>query len=350
MSSPPAIHRDTRLRRLTTRAARRTVLACAVANALAAVCPSASAQVTRYRVAQELPVGGTGGWDFVTVDTAAHRLFIARDDRVMVVDPGTGALTGSIKGLRGAQHVALAYGTGHGFITSGDDGMVVMFHLASLKVLKRIRAARDADVVVYDAGTARVFSFNGTAKSVTAIDARSGVPLKTLGLSGNPEFAMSDNAGHIYVNNASKAEVMELDTRALVVTRRWSLAPCKEPSGLALDVAHHLAFSTCSNRRMMISSTTTGTVVATVAIGDGPDGVVFDPATGDALSANGDGSVTIVHEETPTSFRVTQALRTIPGARTIALDATLHRSYTVTMRKRPTGKGAGMFTLLVIQQ
>jgi DNA-binding beta-propeller fold protein YncE len=301
-----------------------------------------------YRVSQRHALGGTGQWDFVTVDSVGHRLFIARGDRVMISDPTTGRLLGEIGGLHGAQHVAVVTASGHGFITSGDDGKVVMFDLETLKVLARTPAAADADVIVYDPASHRVFSFNGTAKSATAIDPASGARIGTIPLGGSPEFGVADGMGHIYFNVASRDEVAELDTRSMKVTRHWSIAGCKEPSGLALDAVNRRIFSVCSNRRMAVSDAMAGRVVATLPIGGSPDGVVYDPITGDAFSANGEGTVTVVHEDTPARFHVAQTLPTMPGARTIALDPTTHRVYTVA--NGSGGKGKAVFTLLVIER
>lgn len=301
---------------------------------------------TAYRVAARIALGGTGGWDLVTADSAAHRLFIAREDRVMVVDDATGGSLGTIAGIHGAQHVALAGKSGHGFVSSGGDGSVVMFDLATLKVLARTAAAPDADVLVYDPPSDRVFSFNGEARSITVIDPQSGAKVKTIGLTGSPGFGMADGEGHIIFNNASRSEVFELNTHAMKVTRHWRIAGCREPSGLALDTAHHRAFSVCANRRMAISDTRAGRLLMTMPIGSKPDGVVFDPATGNALSANGDGTITVVHEASPTSFRVVQTLATEPGARTIARDPASRRIYTVAR----TRGAQGTFTLLVIER
>jgi DNA-binding beta-propeller fold protein YncE len=317
--------------------------------------PARQSAAQSYRVARQLPLGGAGGWDFVTVDTVGHRLFIARDNRVMVVDPSTGHLLGEISGLKGAQHVALAPSQGHGFITSGGDAKVAMFDLKTLKVLGKAPAAADADVIVYDPASNRIFSFNGTAKSVTEIDPASGKAIKTVPLPGLPEFAVADGAGHIFVNLANRGEIAELDSKRMRVTRRWSIAPCKEPTGLALDAAHQRLFSVCANKKMAISDAVAGRLLTTLPIGGGADAAAYDPATGNAFSSNGDGSVTVVHEDGPSAFRVIQTLSTMPGARTIALDPQSHRLYVVatapipSAAKRP-GKQTGPFTLLVIER
>ncbi len=283
-----------------------------------------------YHVARDIRLGGDGRWDYVVVDTAEHRLFIARQTRVMVVEPGSGRLLGEIPGLDGAHGVALAYPSGHGFATSGRDSSVTMFDLKTLKVLTRIKAADDADAVLYDPVSKRIFTFNGDAGSSTAIDPATGAVAGSIPLGGKPEFGVTDNKGRLYVNIEDKGEVVEIDPVALKVTRRWSIAPCEEPTGLAIDRAHHLLFSGCHSGVMTISDAATGRRIAEVPIGQGVDGAAFDPSTSLAFASNGDGTLTVVHEDSPTTFHVVSNVRTRRGARTMALDERTHRVYTVT--------------------
>lgn len=315
-----------------------------------------------YHIVRDIRLGGDGRWDYVVVDTVGDRLFIARQTRVMVVEPGSGRLLGEIPGLDGAHGVALAYPSGHGFATSGRDSSVTMFDLRTLKVLKRTKAADDADAVLYDPSSKRIFTFNGDANSSTAIDAGSGSVVGSIPLGGKPEFGVADDRGRLYVNLEDKAMVAEIDPVALKVTRRWSIAPCEEPTGLAIDRAHHLLFSGCHNGVMAISDAVAGKSIAEVPIGQGVDGAAFDPSTGLAFASNGDGTLTVVHEDSPTAFRVLSSARTRRGARTMALDERTHRVYTVTAafgetpaptagepRPRPQLVG-GTFSLLVLDR
>lgn len=315
-----------------------------------------------YHVARDLKLGGDGRWDYVTVDTVNHRLFIARQTRVMVVDPTSGKLLGEIPGLNGAHGVALVYATGHGFATSGHDSTVTMFDLKTLRVLRRTRAADDADAVLYDPASNRVFTFNGDANSTSAIDPVSGKLIGNIPLGGKPEFGVTTGRGRLYVNLEDKAEIVEIDPAAMRVRRRWSIAPCEEPTGLAIDRAHHLLFSGCHNKLMAISNAAEGRMIAQVPIGGGVDAGAFDPASQLAFASNGDGTITVVHEDSPTSFHVAATVATRPGARTMALDERTHRLYTVTSAFGPTPAPTpsephprpslvpGTFSLLVLER
>jgi hypothetical protein len=283
-----------------------------------------------YRVTRSITLGGDGRWDYVTVDSVGHRLFIARQTRVMVVDPASGKLLGEIPGLDGAHGVALVYALGRGFATSGHDGMVTMFDLRSLKVLGRIKAADDADAVLYDPASRRVFTFNGDPGTSTVIDPQSGKVVGTITLGGKPEFGVADGAGKLYVNLEDKAEIAEIDPVKLQVTRHWPLAGCEEPTGLAIDRAHGLLFSGCHSGVMAISDARAGRTIAQAPIGQGVDACAFDPGTALAFASNGDGTITVVHEDGPASFHVVSTATTRRGARTMALDERTHRLYTVT--------------------
>jgi DNA-binding beta-propeller fold protein YncE len=293
------------------------------------------ARAQSYHVARRMALGGEGRWDYLAFDTAGHRLFIARQTRVMVVDPDNGKIIGEIPGLNGAHGVAFVYETGHGFATSGRDGTVTMFDLKTLKVLARIAAAPDDDAVLYDSSSKRVFSFNGDSRSSTVIDPTSGKKIGTIDLGAKPEFAVAAGDGKLYVNLVDKAAVAEIDARAMRVTRQWPIAPCQSPTGLAIDRPHHLLFSGCRNKVMAISDATTGRLIATVPIGEGVDDCAFDPQTQLAFSSNGDGTLTVVHEDAPSRFHVVANVSTRQGARTMALDEKTHRIYTVTAELGP---------------
>jgi DNA-binding beta-propeller fold protein YncE len=313
-----------------------------------------------YHVVREIRLGGVGRWDYIVFDTAAHRLFIARQTRVMVVDPESGRLLGEIPGLDGAHGIALVGEAGHGFATSGRDSSVTMFDLKTLRVLGRIKAAEDADAVLYDPASKHVLTFNGDAGSSTVIDPVSGKAIGSIALGGKPEFGVSAGDGKVYVNLEDKARVAEIDPVGMRVIRSWSIAPCAEPTGLAIDRAHHRLFSGCRNGLMAISDATAGSTVATVPIGEGVDGAAFDPATRLAFASNGDGSITVVHEDGPATFHVVATVPTRRGARTMALEERTHRIFTVTAdfgtTPPPTAEQPhprpsllpGSFTLLVL--
>jgi DNA-binding beta-propeller fold protein YncE len=283
-----------------------------------------------YHLAHTYTLGGDGGWDYLALDTVGHRLFIAHQDRIVVVDPESGKVLGEIPGLNRAHGVAFAYEVGHGFATSGADSTVTMFDLKTLRVLRHIAVAPDDDAVLYDAATKRIFTFNGDAHSATAIDARSGRRVGDIDLGAGPEFGVSAGDGRLYVNLEDKGAIAEIDAPAMQVKRQWSLAPCESPTGLAIDRAHHLLFSGCRNNVMAISDAASGRLVATVAIGQGVDACRFDPGTQLAFASNGDGTLTVVHEDGPGTFSVVATVATKRGARTMELDVKTHRLYTAT--------------------
>lgn len=296
---------------------------------------AAAQSPAHYHVARTLSLGGDGGWDYLTLDTATHRLFIGRSNRVMVVDPAKGTVLGEIPGLTGAHGVAIDHATGHGFATSGRDSTVVMFDLASLKVLNRTIAGDDADAILYDPASKRVFTFNGDANTASAIDPATGARIGVIPLGGKPEFAVSTGTGTLFANIEDTGEIVEIDPRAMQVRRRWSIAPCEDPTGLALDRDHQRLFSGCRNRLMAISDASAGKLITTLPIGGGVDGNAFDPASGNAFSSNGDGTLTVVHEDSPDRFHVAETVQTAPGARTITIDPRTHALYTVSAKFGP---------------
>ena len=296
----------------------------------------AAAGAQSYHLAHTYTLGGEGGWDYLALDTVGHRLFIARQDRIMVVDPDRGRATAEIPGLNRAHGVAFAYASGHGFATSGGDGTVLMFDLTTLQVLKRIDAAPDADAILFDPVTTHLFTFNGDAHSSTVIDAVSGERLGTIDLGGFPEFGVSGLDGNLYVNIEDSAQVVEIDAAAMKVVRRWSLAPCESPTGLAIDHTHHRLFSGCRNQVMAISDAGAGRLVTTVPIGQGVDACRFDPATALAFASTGDGALTVIREDTPDRYTVVGTVSTKRGARTMELDLRTHRVYTASADFGPT--------------
>ena len=314
-----------------------------------------------YHVAKTFVLGGDGGWDYVALDTVGHRLFIARQDRVMVVDPASGKVVAEIPGLNRAHGIAFAYETGHGFATSGADSAVTMFDLASLRVLGHTTVAPDDDAILYDPVTKHVVTFNGDAHSASVLDPGSGKRIGTIELGGGPEFGVASGDGKLYVNLEDKAAVAEIDAAAMKVTRQWPLAPCEAPTGLAIDRAHHRLFSGCRNQLMAISDATTGKLVTTVPIGQGVDACRFDAGTGLAFASNGEGTITVVHEDTPDKFTVVGNVPTKRGARTMELEERSHRLFTVTADfgpppaatpERPRPRPSilpGTFALLVLE-
>ncbi len=327
------------------------VLATALSTSLLAQ-PSPS-----YIVTHAYALGGDGSWDYVVPDPSSHRLYIARQNRVMVVDEDTGKLLGEVTGVHGAHGTAIAESTGHGFATSSEDKSVVMFDLKTFAVLGRIPAAEDADAALFDAPSNRVFTLNGDAHSSTVIDPRAGTLITNIPLGGKPEYGVSAGDGKVYANLTDTSEVVEIDAKTATVGRRWSTAPCKQPVSMAIDKVHHRLFSGCRSGLMAISDYETGAVVATVPIGTGVDGAGYDATTGNAFASNADGTLTVIHQDTPDQYHVLQTLTTPAGSRNMGLDPTNHRLYIVSAKFGPApvgGKGRrpvlpGSFTLMTIE-
>jgi len=325
---------------------------------LAAVTSVLAQSAASYRITHTYTLGGDGGWDYIVPDPPNHRLFIGRQNRVMVVDEENGTLLGEVTGIQGAHGTAIAAATGHGFATSGNDQSVVMFDLKTFKVLSRIPAAEDADAIIYDRVSNRVFTFNGDAHSSTVIDPQAGTRITNVALGGKPEYGASAGDGKVYANLTDTSEVVEIDARTATVARRWPTAPCKQPVAMAIDAVHHRLFSGCRSGVIAISDYQAGTVVATAPIGIGVDGVGFDEYSGDAFAANADGTLTVIHQDGPDRYRVTQTLQTAPASRNMGLDPTNHRVFVVSAKFEPPPAGGrgrgrvlpGSFALMVIER
>jgi DNA-binding beta-propeller fold protein YncE len=282
-----------------------------------------------YHVLKTFIVGGTDGWDYVALDSVHHHLFVARQTRVLVLDPASGTLLGEVTGLHGAHGTAFAYDLHRGFATSGRDSTVTMFNLDTYQVLGRLKADEDPDAVLYDPATKRIYTMNGDAGTSTVINPAAGKVVGTIRLGGKPEFAVSAGDGMLYANLEDKASIVEIDAKAMKVVREWPMAPCSSPTGLAIDRQHHRLFSGCRSRVMAISDARQGRLLATVPIGAGVDASAYDPGTGLAFASNGDGTLTVVAEQAPGKFGVAETVPTMTGARTMALDPTTHMMYLV---------------------
>ena len=317
---------------------------------------AACAAAQPYRITHTYNVGGEGRWDYVVPDPPNHRVFIARQDRVIAIGED-GKLLGEVKPINGAHGTAPVDAIGRGFATSGNDGSVIMFDLKTYKTLGRIPAAEDADAIIYDKASNRVFTFNGDAHSSTVIDPEAGKLITNIDLGGKPEYGASAVDGKVYANLTDISEVVEIDARNAKVTRRWPTAPCKQPVSMAIDTAHHRLFSGCRSGLMAISDYDAGKVVATVPIGKGVDGAGYDPEAANAFASNSDGTLTVIHQESPNDYRVIQTIETPQGSRNMGLDATTHRIFVASGKFTPPagGKGRpqvvpGSFAVLVIEQ
>ena len=289
-----------------------------------------------YQIVKEIPIGGEGGWDILTIDSSANRLYLSHATRVVVVDLNRNAVVGEIAKTPGVHAFVAVPEFQRGFSSNGKEAKSSVVDLTTLKTISKIDTGQNPDAVVYEPRHGEVYVFNHTGNSVTLIDAKSATVTATIPLGGSPEFAVVDEkAGRIYCNIEDKNEVAVIDSAKHQVVARWPIAPGEEASGIALDAAHHRLFATCHNKMMVMVDTQTGKVVANVPIGIGVDGCAFDDASQLAFASCGDGTTTIAKEETPQKLTVVQTLKTERGARTMALDPKTHGIYLPTAQFQP---------------
>ena len=282
-----------------------------------------------YHVLKEIPVGDDGGWDYLSVDAAGRRLYIAHATKVVVIDLDRETVVGEILGTPGVHGFAVAPELNRGFSSNGRESKAGIVDLKTLRTLSKVDTGQNPDAILFEPAHQEVYTFNGRGQSATVLDANSGKVVATVKLPGKPEFAVCDsNAGRIYNNIEDQNTVVVLDTGTHQVVNTWPIAPGEEASGMAFDQAHHRLFLGCGNKLMVMMDSTNGKVVATVPIGEGVDANAFDPATQLAFaSSGGDGTVTIAHEDSPEKLTVVQTLKTEQGARTMTLDPKTHKIY-----------------------
>lgn len=274
------------------------------------------------------PVGGDGGWDYLTVDTAARRIYVSRSTHVMVVDADSGKVIGDIPGTEGVHGIALAPELKKGFTSNGRPNTVTVFDPGSLAVTATVKVTgENPDAILYEPVSKRVFTFNGRGKNATAIDAATLAVAGTLPLGGKPEFAVSDAAGIVYVNIEDTAEVVAFEAATLAVKGRWKITACEDPTGLALDPKSRRLFAGCRNRVLAVLSAKDGTMFGTVPIGEGCDAVAFDAGVDLVFASNGDGTLNVVKETSPGTYALVETVATKKGARTMALDPKTHRIF-----------------------
>ncbi len=292
-----------------------------------------------FELTGEFAIGGEGRWDYCIGDRDAHRLYVPRGDRVMILNTVTGKVIGTVPDTPGVHGVALAKRLRRGFTSNGADGSVSIFDLDSLAILGKVPAGENPDAIIYDSVSKRVFAFNGTSQDATvidsAVDPANPVAAGTIPLGGKPKFAVADGMGQIFVNIQDTSEIVRIDAGTMQVTARWSIAPGQQPTGLAIDPKTRRLFAVCSNKLMVVVSADTGKVVTTLPIGSGADAAAFDPDLALALASCGDGTLTVVREDSADQFNVVQTVATRAGARTMALDTRTHRIYLPTAQFGP---------------
>lgn len=284
-----------------------------------------------YRIARRIAIGGEGGWDLLHVDPAAHRLYVSHSTRAVVVDTRTDRVLGEITPAPGVHGIATDAGLGRGWTSNGRDSSVTVFDSRTLATIASVKlAARNPDGILFDGASGRVFVLNGGSASTTVLDATTNAVAGTVELGGKPEFGVTDGAGRMWITLEDSSAIVELDTRSLAVLARWPLAPGEEPTGLAFDRARHRLFAACGNRMLVVMDSRSGRVVGTVPIGAGADGAEFDAKRGVVLVPSGEGTLSVIHEDSPDRYRVLETAATERGARTLALDPANGTVYTVT--------------------
>ena len=308
-----------------------------------------------YHLVRTISVSGDGFWDYLTVDSQARRLYISHSTHVQVMDIDTYKIVGEIPDTQGVHGVALAPELNRGFTSNGRANTMTIFDLKTLKIIGTVKVGTNPDAIVYDGVTKRVFTMNGRSHDTTAINAADGTLSGTLDLGGKPEFAVADGKGTIYVNIEDKSELIQFDAQNLTVLQRSPLAPGQEPSGLAMDLKNRRLFAGCDNKMMAVVVADSGKVIATPAIGEGVDATAFDPDTNFAFASNGEGTLTVLHEDSPDRFTVVENVPTKRSARTMALDQKTHNIFLAAADLGPPAKGErwpsvkpGSFVILVL--
>ena len=286
---------------------------------------------SNYKIGNKIHVEGEGGWDYLNVDEVNGRIFVSHATVAQAIDIKTGKLVGTIPDTKGIHGIAIANDLNKGFTSNGRDSSVTIFNLNTLEVITKIYVTgRNPDAILYDPFSQKVFTFNGGGNNSTVIDAKENKVIGTIPLDGKPEFSATDGKGKVFVNIEDRSVINVINSVTLKVEQHWPIAPGEEPSGLAIDNKNHCLFSVCGNKLMVVTDAETGKVITTLPIGDRCDGVAFDPEKKRAYASNGEGTITVVQEETNNSFKVLETVTTQPGAKTIAIDKTTHHLYLTT--------------------
>jgi hypothetical protein len=280
-----------------------------------------------YHVIKTVPVPGDEGWDYIAVDSDARRVYISHGSHVVVMNADTYAIEGDIPNTLGVHGIAIAPDLGRGFVSSGRADTATIFDLKTLQTLSTVKTDGNPDAIAYDSVSKRVFTFNGRGKNTTAINAADGSVAGSLPLGGKPEFAAADGKGSIFVNNEDTGELIQLDTNKLAELHRWSMAPCKSPSGLAMDLKTRRTMSVCDDKVGIVMNVDTGKIVTKLTIGEGPDAAAFDPGTNLFFASNGEGTLTVIHEDSADTFTVIDTVPTKRSARTMGLDLKTHNIF-----------------------
>jgi DNA-binding beta-propeller fold protein YncE len=292
---------------------------------------ASAAAETPLKVLQHWNLGGAGSWDYLALDSSGQRLFISRSTRVEVVDTHTGKVIGTIADTNGVHGIALAEDQKRGYTSNGKADSVTMFDLDTLKTIKEAPVSgHKPDAILYEPIGKHIFTFNGNSKNLSVLDATSLAVVSTLPLPGKPEYAADDGAGQMFVNIESEpGQIVAIDTRKLAIKATWTLPGCMSPTGLAIDKEHHRLFSVCDDKVMAVTDSSTGKQIAKLTVGDGPDAAAYDAKRGLVFASNGEGTLTVFRQESADRYRTVESVPTKLGARTMALDASSGKIYTV---------------------
>jgi DNA-binding beta-propeller fold protein YncE len=303
---------------------------------------AASAQTAGgYHVIKKIPIPGEGSWDYLTVDESARRLYVSHGTQVEVLDVDSGAIVGKIPNTPGVHGIAIAPELGRGFVSNGQSSTVTIFDLKTLNTISQVSTGKKPDAIIYDPATSRVFAFNGGSNSATAIQAADGKVAGTVDLGGGPEFAVADGSGYVYDNLEDESLVLKINSRSLKVEQRWPTAPCASPSSMAMDRPNRRLFIGCRSKVMAVMNADTGQVITTLPIGDHVDATGFDPDSRLIFNSNGEGTITVIHQDSPDKYSVVESVKTLPRAKTMALDPKTHQLFLSTAE-------AGQFEILVV--
>ena len=294
-----------------------------------------------YHVIKKIPIPGQGGFDYLTIDGSARRLYVSHGTQVEVLDVDSGAIVGKIPNTMGVHGIAIAPELGRGFVRDGQTATVTIFDLKTLKPIAEVPAGKKPDAIIYDSASSQVFAFNGGSDSTTVISAADGKVVGTLDLGGGPEFAAADGDGYVFNNLEDQSKLVKINSKKLSVDERWPLAPCEAPSSMAMDRPNRRIFIGCRSKVMAVVDADSGKVITTVAIGDHVDASAFDPESKLIFNSNGEGTISIIHEDSPDTYSVVQTVKTLPRAKTLALDLQTHRVFLSTVED-------GQFEVLVV--
>ena len=306
------------------------LLLCAIHPALAA---------DNYQITKKIPVPGQGGWDYLTVDEGARRLYVSHGTQVEVIDVDSGAVVGKIENTPGVHGIAVAPELGRGFVSNGQAATVTIFDLKTLKKIADVPTGKKPDAILYDPATSRVFAFNGGSNSATVMDAKDGKVAGTVELGGGPEFAVSDGKGFVFNNLEDEGMVLKIDAKKMTVEQRWKV--CDAPSSMAMDRETRRLFIGCRSKVMAVMNADTGKVITTLPIGDHVDATAYDVESKPIFNSNGEGTVTVIRQDGPDTYSVVETVKTLPRAKTMALDPKTHQLFLSTAEN-------GQFEVLVV--